>query len=409
MKEELFTKIESYKNEMIELQKKITSIPALSPANGGDGELERAQFLKEWIEDNIGIEQFIEINAPDDRVPSGIRPNYIFLYSGKNNDRTIWIMTHMDIVPAGDLSKWSGDPFKAWQKDGKLYGRGVEDNQQEMVASLFALKALKEFEIKPEYRVGIVLVSDEETGSKYGISYLLDKRADLFKKDDLIIVPDAGSPNGSLIEVAEKSILWLKFRITGKQTHASTPELGINANRAASNMIVKLDNLYKIFDKKDELFEPPISTFEPTKREANVPNVNTIPGEDVFYMDCRVLPDYSLSDIKEKVKQIAEKIEKKFSVKVEISYIQEEEAAPPTPPDSAVVKKLSESVEEVLKVKTKVIGIGGGTVAAEFRKRGLYAAVWATQEELAHEPDEYIIIDNMVKDAKVYANLFTKE
>ncbi len=408
MKERLFSKIESYKDEMIDLQKKITSIPALGPANGGDGELERAKFLKKWIEDNIGIEEFIEVNAPDDRVSSGIRPNYVFLYSGKNNSKTIWIMTHMDIVPAGDLSKWSGDPFKAWEKDGKLYGRGVEDNQQEMVASLFALKALKELKIKPEYRVGIVLVSDEETGSKYGISYLLDRRADLFKKDDLIIVPDAGSPDGSLIEVAEKSILWFKFKVTGKQTHASTPEQGINANRAASKMIVELDSLYELFNRKDELFEPPISTFEPTKRESNVPNINTIPGEDVFYMDCRVLPSYSLSEIKEKVGDIAKEIEKNFNVKIEISYVQEEEAAPPTPPDSEVVKKLSESVEEVLGVKTKVIGIGGGTVAAEFRKRGLYAAVWATQEELAHEPDEYIIIDNMVKDAKVYANLFIK-
>ena len=101
------------------------------------------------------------------------------------------------------------------------------------------------------------------------------------------MVPDSGNPEGSLIEIAEKSILWLGFKTTGKQCHGSKPQLGINAFSAASYLVTKLTKLHKIFDAVDPLFDPPVSTFEPTKKEANVGNINTIPGEDVFYMDCR--------------------------------------------------------------------------------------------------------------------------
>jgi Acetylornithine deacetylase/Succinyl-diaminopimelate desuccinylase and related deacylases len=205
-------------------------------------------------------------------------------------------MTHMDVVPPGELSLWRADPFKAWVEKGRIYGRGVEDNQQDMVASIFAVKAFMAENLKPVYDVGIALVADEETGSKKGIEYVLNN-SEVFRPDDLIIVPDAGNSNGTMIEVAEKSILWLKIKTRGKQAHGSTPEKGINSFKAASFLITELQNLYQIFNKRDRLFSPPISTFEPTKKEANVPNINTIPGEDIFYMDCRILPAYQVEKV----------------------------------------------------------------------------------------------------------------
>jgi succinyl-diaminopimelate desuccinylase len=52
--------------------------------------------------------------------------------------------------------------------------------------------------------------------------------------------------------------------------------------------------------------------------------------------------------------------------------------------------------------------VGGGTVAAIFRRRGYHAAVWSTYDELAHAPNEYCVVDNLVADAKVYAHLYTQ-
>jgi len=89
--------------------------------------------------------------------------------------------------------------------------------------------------------VGLALVADEETGSQYGLRYILENHKEIFKKEDLIIVPDGGNEEGTMIEVAEKSMLWLKFTIYGSQCHASTPDKGRNSLYAAARLILELE------------------------------------------------------------------------------------------------------------------------------------------------------------------------
>ncbi len=400
-------RIDSFRDEMINMQIKLCSIPAISPSSGGEGEVKKAEALMEFLNENAFIDIKM-IKAPDLDAPAGYRPNILALYKGKSSARTIWIMTHMDIVPPGEYSLWKGDPYKAWVEKGKVFGRGVEDNQQDMVASLFAVKAFRAEKILPNFDVGIALVADEETGSKKGIHYVL-QNTKAFREKDLIIVPDAGNEKGTMIEVAEKSILWLKVETVGKQAHASTPEKGINSFKAASFLITELDKLYGCFPESDKLFDPPISTFEPTKKEANVPNVNTIPGEDVFYLDSRILPKYKIVDIHRAVKESVCKIEAKFSVKIHISEVQAAQAAPPTSTKAPVVQALKNAVRDVYKKEAKPMGIGGGTVAAYFRRAGFSAACWSKVDETAHQPNEYCHIDNMLGDSKVFAHICLQE
>lgn len=405
--EKIAQRIESYRNDMIELQVKLASIPAISPSSGGEGEAKKAEFLVKFLQEN-GFVDIEVIKAPDLDTPSGYRPNILAYYRGKSSAKTIWIMSHMDVVPPGELSLWSGDPFRPWVEGGKIFGRGVEDNQQDMVASIFAVKAFQAPGLKPNYDIGLALVADEETGSDKGIAYVL-RHSKAFRRKDLIIVPDAGNEDGTMIEIAEKSILWLKFKTLGKQTHGSMPEKGINAFKAASFLAAELNTLYDIFPAKDPVFDPPISTFEPTKKEANVPNINTIPGEDVFYMDSRILPNYEVADVEAKIKEIVAGIEARFKVKITIEEHQKALAAPPTPAKAAVVTALGKAIEAVYGKEGKPMGIGGGTVAALFRREGFEAACWSRLDETAHQPNEYCIIDNMVGDAKVFAHIFLQE
>jgi len=402
--EQLATRIDSLRDEAIQIMKDIIPLKALGPLNGGSGEKAKAEYLKKYMEDN-GFGRVKNYPAKDPDAEDGERPNLVAVIPGKDTSRTVWILAHMDVVPEGDLSKWETDPFQAVVKDGKIYGRGSEDNNQGLVSGLIAAKAFLDEGITPEFNLGLMLVADEETGSIYGLQHMVDHHADLFSKEDLIIVPDAGEPDASMIEVAEKSIVWFKFKTIGKQVHASMPDRGINAFKAANHLAVELEKLYEIYDKKDDVFDPPISTFEPTKKEANVPNVNTIPGDDVFYLDCRIMPDYSIAEVMKTVRQIADDIEQRFNVKIEISTEQEEQAAPATPVDAPVVKALMKGVKEVYGIDAKPMGIGGGTVAAIFRRAGFPAAVWSTLDDLAHQPNEYCVIDNLVKDAKVFAHV----
>ncbi|MFQ6092877.1 MAG: M20 family metallo-hydrolase [bacterium] len=398
-------RIDGYREEMIRMETDLTAIPALGPENEGEGELAKSEYIRRVL-DELKPDQVQQMKAPDDRVPCGYRPNLVAQFKGKSSERTVWVMSHMDIVPPGEAKLWDSDPYKVKIEGNRMYGRGVEDNQQGLVASVYAIKALKDEGVQPECDVGLVIVADEETGSKYGIQYILQNHKDIFKTEDLIVIPDAGNSEGTMIEVAEKSILWLKFETKGKQCHGSTPEKGINAFKAASHLAVKLNDLYRIFDAKDPVFDPPISTFEPTKKEANVPNVNTIPGDDVFYFDSRILPQYKVEEVEGKVQEMVNEVQKEFGVTITTSSPQREPAAPPTPTDAPVVKSLSAAIRDVYGREAVAMGIGGGTVAAYFRRAGFNAAVWSTLDELAHQPNEYCIIDNLIGDTKVFAHMF---
>jgi succinyl-diaminopimelate desuccinylase len=400
-------RIDSFRDAMINLQIKLAAVPAIAPVSGGEGEEKKVAVLVKFLQEN-GFQDIEVIRAPDLDVPSGSRPNVLAYYRGKSAAKTVWIMTHTDVVPPGELSLWSGHPFKPWVEAGKIYGRGVEDNQQDMVASIYAVKAFQAEGIKPNFDIGLALVADEETGSEKGIGYVLH-HSKAFRHKDIIIVPDAGNEDGTLIEVAEKSILWLKFKTLGKQAHGSMPEKGINSFKAASFLVTELDNLYQVFPIKDPLFDPPISTFEPTKKEANVPNINTIPGEDIFYMDSRILPNYKVEEVEAKIKELSAKIEARFKVKITIEEHQKALAAPPTSAKASVVTALEKAVKQVYGKDGKAMGIGGGTVAALFRRAGFEAACWSRIDETAHQPNEYCIIDNMVGDAKVFAHIFLQE
>ena len=399
--EVIFSKIDEEQDNILDSFMKMLRIPALSPVNGGKGEGEKAEFLRELL-DSLHMDS-IEVYTAEDVVP---RPNIIAVKHGVDRTKRLWVMCHMDVVPIGDRSLWNSDPFEPMMKDGKIFARGSEDNGQELIASIFGLRILGELGIEPAMDIGLALVADEETGSTFGIRYLMDKG--IFRPDDLIIVPDAGNSDATDLEIAEKSILWLKVVTKGKQCHASTPDKGNNPHYAGMKFGVKaMETLKQRYASENSLFDPPGSTFEPTKKEANVPNINTIPGVDIFFMDCRILPETDPDEVLALLNEISREVEEELGVSIELSIEKLERAAPPTPVNAPVVELLAEAVKNVWNNDPKAMGIGGGTCAAILRKAGLPAVVWGRIDDTAHAPNEYTRIENIMGSTKVYALLFS--
>ncbi|MBS7632739.1 M20 family metallo-hydrolase [Candidatus Bathyarchaeota archaeon] len=406
MQSKILSETESLKDEMVHSLMELIRIPAISPINGGEGEYRKSQKLAQILE-TVGFDKIEHYDAEDKNAQSGKRPNTVAYLYGKNAAKKLWIISHLDIVPAGEESLWTiTKPFQPTIKEGKVYGRGAEDNGQSMIASIYAAKALVNLKLKPKITLALAFVADEEQGSVYGIQHLI--KQNLFKKDDLIIVPDGGNEDGTFIEIAEKSALWLKIRTIGQQTHASRPHKGLNAHRVAMNYALELDKmLHEKYSQKDPYFDPPESTFEPTKKDRNVDAINIVPGEDATYFDCRILPSYDLEEILADMRRLAADHSKKTGATVKIELIQKSAAPKPTSENAEVVFMLKDALRKVRGIEPKVGGIGGGTCAAFFRKIGIPAVVWCTIDETAHQPNEYTKIKNMVDDAKTYATLAT--
>jgi succinyl-diaminopimelate desuccinylase len=393
--------IEEYRDYIIDLYRKFIPIKSIGPENNGEGEWERAKVLYNIIKDIFDEIRIIE--APDERVKEKSRPNIIAIKYGKNREKTFWIIAHIDTVPEGSLNLWKYDPFNVTVEDNKIYGRGVQDNGNGIVLGILLAKYLKDNNILPKYNYGLILASDEETGSKYGLKYILEKESNLFKKDDWILVPDAGSSDGLEIEVAEKGILWIKFKVIGKQVHASNPDLGINSTKLGSMLILQLyDSLYEKYDKENKLFNPPKSTFEPTKVEKNVDNINTIPGEFIFYYDCRILPDYNLDEVYQTIEYICKEFERNYNCKIDIEIVNKDYPSILENIDNnEFLNELKEAIKKYKNNEPRLVGIGGGTYAKYLREKGLNAIVWSTYNESAHMPNEYIDINDIINDAKI--------
>jgi len=401
----VFSKVESLRLEMVEALLSLLSVSAIAPENGGDGETLKAKCLLKILE-SVGFDKIECFDAPDSRVSGGVRPNVVaYFFGGVSDVRRLWIVSHLDVVPSGNLDAWRVcEPFKPVLCGDQIFGRGSEDNGQPLVSSIFALKALKLLGVKPLFSVGLVFVSDEEQGSKYGIEYLMDKG--LFHKGDLVVVPDAGTESGDFIEVAEKSMLWFKVHVVGKQVHGSRPDRGLNAHRVGMEVALALDTmLHEKYCARDELFDVPLSTFEPTRKDCNVEAINIIPGEDVTFFDCRILPQYNLDDVLLDIQKVLQFFEEKSGAKIDLEIIQKQ-ASPVLETDTAeVVARLRVAIKEARGLNAKVGGVGGGTCGAFFRQRGIQVAVWNSITGMAHQPDEYARVSAMVEDAKVFALL----
>lgn len=396
----LILSIESHREEMIEALVEMLRIPAIGPENGGEGEFERARHIMKLVE-HCGFKDIEMMDALDERVRLRLRPNIIARRRGRS-ERTVWIVTHMDTVPPGDLDSWTRPPFSPKIENGRIYGLGAEDNGQALIASLFATRALNELTTDPDLTYGLAIVADEEAGSEKGIKFLISEG--VFGEEDIIYVPDFGVEDGGVIEVAEKSILWLKATIEGKQAHASTPSKGLNAMRVGSEfMVFILDYLKEKFGKTDETFIPSDCTFEPTKRLQTVGNINTVPGTDVFYIDCRILPRYDPDAVLASVKKVAELFEDRTGVRLSIEVEQDTKSGQPSDKEGEAVDHLKRAVMRIRGVEPQPRGIGGGTCANLFRLEGHPAYAWQTVDGMAHSVDEYCRADNLVNDAKVFA------
>lgn len=400
MKDRVLSAVEGLRGEMVEALSRICRIPAVSPHNGGTGEEDKAREIERLVAE-LGLGAVTWQRVEDERSPTGDRPSLFLELPGKQR-RRLCILTHVDIVPEGDRSLWTTDPYRPVVKGSRLYGRGVSDNGMTLIASLYALKALVASGAEPEFSVCLVFAADEEMGSGFGLEPLLERG--LFRPDDLVIAPDGGNDAGDFVEISEKAGLKLAFTVTGRQAHASLPNTGLNACRAANILAVEVDEaLHKAFPDEDPLFDPPVSTFEPTRRFANVPNTNTVPGKERFEFDCRVLPSVSLDEVLGVVERVRKDVANRTGAAIDLE-VGRNDAAAPTPPDSDIVRLLCGAVREVLGVEPRTGGIGGGTFAAFFRKKGIPAVVW--QQEcagVAHQPDEYTEIDYLVNNAKVFA------
>jgi len=389
----------------VAMQAELVGRNAVAPQLGGPGEAAKADFVQQWIEAE-GLGPVLRVAGHLDGVE---RPNLLIRRSGADRQRCLWFLCHLDVVPPGDPTEWRSDPFRLHREGDKLVGCGVEDNHQGIVAVLLALRALARAGVGLPRDVGIALVADEETGGPWGWDLVARTRPAPFGPEDAFVLPDAGDEEGGVIGVAEKGVLGVRLRVLGHGASAANPITGRNALAAGAHLVVALEGLAQRFPDRDALFLPSHCTFEPTWHQASPGDLHTVPGEDVFHLDIRVVPSVRLDDVLEAIREKAAEVGRTHRVAVQVEPLVREDPAPATPTDHVLVRQVARAVRQVYGVEARPRGIGGGTLAARVRRGGWPAVVWARQDGTAHRPNEYCWLSNLLGDARVLLRLMLGE
>lgn len=305
--------------------------------------------------------------------------------------RKLLVLLHTDVVPSGSPSDWRFDPFDPFEKDGKLYGRGVLDDKGPLAASFAALMLLKEREkeIPGEFIFGAV--ADEEVGVGAGIDYLLEQG--LIRCTDAIIPDIAGEMRE--INVAEKGRVLLKVRARGRQAHAMNPSKGINAIHAMARFLTALEGHELKHAPHAILGGPTINTG--LIRGGVAPNAVAADCETT--LDIRYVPSQTAEGVRAEIEALAGRSTMP-GASFEVSIFQN--ALPcEVPPDAPIVRTILRHAPDA-----RVVGSGGGTFAKPLVLAGIQAVGWAPGNEATyHEPNEEIEVDQLTLFAGRLASL----
>ncbi len=219
--------LDSERDRQIEFLQAFTRIDTCNPP--GDTRV-AADFFRKFL-DGEGIAHRTE-------APQEAFPNLVTSFAGAKSGRHLVLNGHLDVFPIGDRSVWKRDPLSGDIVDGRVDGRGTVDMKGGTTALLFVYAYLHRLRNELPGRATLTVVSDEETGGKWGADWLVRNRAAEVLGDCVLNTEPSGIYT---VRFGEKSMLWVRFRIAVKGGHSAYPHTSPSANKLAASLIKDLE------------------------------------------------------------------------------------------------------------------------------------------------------------------------
>lgn len=321
------------------------------------------------------------------------RPQVVAVIKGSKANPKLVIEGHMDVVPEGDASKWKHPPFKGIVDNGKVYGRGACDVKGGIASTIHSAILVKRLGIKLKGDLILQFTVGEEKGEP-GAKRLLE----------LGYIGDYGivlEPTSLKVATAIKGLTWIQIEFFGKQAHASTPELGLNAIELALEFAHRLKRYKeKISNKIHPLVGSPKITI--TMISGGVKE-NIVPEYCKLSLDRRIIPSESIEEVEKEIKEILDSMKKDIpEIKFKLKRIGNYEAAE-IPNNERIAKVLRRNVKEVTGEEQEPFGLPAGTDMRNFvNDANISTVTWGPGNlSQAHITDEWIEIKQLVQASKI--------
>lgn len=405
-------RIDTLAPELVQLTSDLIKVPTTNPP--GENYTDCAEFIGQWMQSlrfDVEYIRGVDSVGDSDTYP---RTNIVARRQGKHPGQCVHFNSHIDVVEVG--SGWTVDPFGGEVKDGKIYGRGACDMKGGLATSMIAVKA---FIIENPDFAGAIEISgtvDEETGGYGGVAYLAERGYFSKPRVDHVIIPEPLNKNR--ICLGHRGGWWAEIETHGRIAHGSMPFLGDSAILHMGAVMRQFDkNLYPLLASKKT--EMPVV---PEGAKQSTININSIHGGEAegydglpapcvadscrLVFDRRFLIEESMEQVKSEVTDILDKLtqtRKGFSYKIrDINEIY----PTMTDKDSDVVQALADGITQVLGTDADYVISPGSYDQKHIARLGHLhncVAYGPGILDLAHQPDEYVNIDDMVQSAKIMA------
>lgn len=333
------------------------------------------------------------------RIERGGVSNLFARWGTGKNGRTFGFNGHTDVVPVGDVSAWSVDPFGAEVKDGFLYGRGATD-MKSGVAAFVAAAIDFTTHTPPDGSVIITITGDEEGDAVDGTTAILDWMKQHGQTMDHCLVGEPTSPNhmGEMMKIGRRGSLTAFISIQGVQGHSAYPH---RANNPVSAMVQLMSALETVpLDNGTEHFDQ--STLAITTIDVGNPATNVIPETCHATVNIRFNDEHSGQSLtnwlKSHVDVVANNTNTQIRMNVKISgesFI--------TPPGE-LSDLISKSVEAELGVKPE-LSTTGGTSDARFIKNVCPVTEFGLVGKTMHAVDERVEIEHIHQLKRIYSRI----
>ena len=401
--------VDGLRDEAVAFASALIRIPTINPP--GEHYEDCARFIGETL---AGLEFAVEYHAAEGRPEHTRRHprlNVIGTRQGRNPRPLVHLNGHVDVVPAGE--GWTVDPFGGEVRDGRIWGRGACDMKAGLAAAIFAVDAIRRAGVDLNGSVEISGTVDEESGGFAGVAWLAAQRRISAERTDFAIIPE---PLGvDRICIGHRGVYWFEVQTRGRIAHGSMPFHGVNA----------IDHLGTVLERMRRRLQPALAArrtempvVPPAARHATL-NINGIVGGQAVdgiqtpcvadrcraVFDRRFLLEEGFEQTRAEIVDLLEAVARDvpgFAYDLRDLMVVHPTR---TPDGSPVVAALEQALRRVVGRSVLVASPGTYDHKHFARLAGVphCVAYGPGILDLAHQPDEYCAIDDLMNATRVMA------
>ncbi|WP_223701910.1 peptidase [Sutcliffiella deserti] len=331
-------------------------------------------------------------------------PNVVAVWRGTGGGHSIILNGHIDVVPEGEINQWDCDPYEGKIENGKIYGRGTTDMKGGNVAMLLAIDALQSVGIKLKGDVIFQSVIEEESGGAGTLAAILRGY-----KANAALIPE---PTNLKIFPKQQGSMWFRLKVKGKSAHGGTRYEGVSALEKSLIVIDKIQKLERIRNErvKDPLYANipiplPINLgkIEGGSWPSSVPDLITLEGR------IGVGPEESLPLVKQEMEDTLNSLQNEdewfLNHPVDLQWYGAQWLPGAIRVDHPFVELIKKNYKLVTKEEARIEASPWGTDGGLFTQvANIPTVVFGPgTTEVAHHPNEYILIENLLTSAEIFA------